>query len=217
MTTTVTGSGKIITKPVKVPAFSRIEATSAFDVSIAIGENADLVLRIDDNLVDLVDVGVSNGTLHLDLKPNTSVRRATLRAEVTARSVSGIDISGAAKVRLADVISGQKLDVTAAGAGRLDGTIRVDEASIDLSGSSDVKLAGSARSLALNESGASHIDAQQLQADDLTTDLSGASRADVSVTNTISATVSGGSSLRYRGSPCFTQKDISGGASITPL
>jgi hypothetical protein len=45
--------------------------------------------------------------------------------------------------------------------------------------------------------------------------LSGASNADVAVRRTISASLSGGSSLRYRGSPTVTRQDVSGSSSIT--
>jgi hypothetical protein len=41
MTTPVTGSGMIITKPVEVSTVSRVEGASAFDVSIAAGGHAE--------------------------------------------------------------------------------------------------------------------------------------------------------------------------------
>jgi hypothetical protein len=51
----------------------------------------------------------------------------------------------------------------------------------------------------------------------LVIDLSGASSAAVTVTDVISAGVSGASHLRYAGSPRFTRKEISGASSITGL
>lgn len=104
------------------------------------------------------------------------MRDATLHADVTARSLSRIDVSGASQVHLSDVLTGTRFEVVVSGAGRLDGTARVDLANVK---------------------------------------LSGASTADVSVTDTISAGVSGASSLTYRGSPEFTRRDVSGGSSIT--
>jgi len=47
--------------------------------------------------------------------------------------------------------------------------------------------------------------------------LSGASSAAVTVTDTISADLSGASQLRYGGSPRFSRKEISGASSITGL
>jgi hypothetical protein len=102
------------------------------------------------------------------------------------------------------------------GAGRLDGTAHVHLATLELSGASNAKLSGSAGRLEVTQSGASQLDAVDLDVSDLAIDLSGASTADVSVTGTISAGVSGASSLRYRGSPTFARREVSGASSIEP-
>jgi hypothetical protein len=56
-----------------------------------------------------------------------------------------------------------------------------------------------------------------LTVESLVIDLSGASSAAVTVTDVISAGVSGASNLRYAGSPRFSRKEISGASSITGL
>jgi hypothetical protein len=68
---------------------------------------------------------------------------------------------------------------------------------------------GSARA-----SGASHLALERLEVDGLEVELSGASNAEVLVRRTISASLSGASSLRYLGSPTLTRQDTSGGSSI---
>ena len=65
--------------------------------------------------------------------------------------------------------------------------------------------------------GASDLDARNLQAADLTVELSGASGATVSVSDTISAELSGASTLRYGGNPHFVRRDVSGASSIERL
>jgi hypothetical protein len=214
----VSGSGTVTSTPIQVPAsgFSRLEVSSSFDVTVSFGDQENVTLRVDDNVVGHLDVGVSDGTLHVGLESGTSVRDATLHADVTARTLSSIDMSGASQVHLSDVLTGERVEVVVSGAGRLDGTARVDLAKLELSGGSNAKLSGSAGRLEVTESGASQLDAVDLDVSDLAIDLSGASTADVSVTETISAGVSGASSLRYRGSPTFTRREVSGGSSIKP-
>ena len=213
----VSGSGNVTSTPVPVPAsgFSGLEVSNAFDVTVSFGDEESVTLRVDDNVVGHLDVGVSEGTLHLGLESGTSVRDATLHADVTARSLSRIDVSGASAVHLSDALTGSKVEVAVSGAGRLDGMAGVDLANIELSGASNANLTGSAGRLQVTGSGASKLDAVKLQVSDLTIDLSGASKAEVSVTGSISAGVSGASSLTYRGSPEFTRRDVSGGSSIS--
>jgi spore coat protein U-like protein len=213
---TVSGSGTVTSTPVPVSTFSRLEVSNAFVVNVSFGDQENVTLRVDDNLVGHLDVGVSAGTLHVGLESGTSVRDATLHADVTARTLSGIDISGASQVHLSDVLTGERVQVVLSGAGRLDGTAHVDLAKLELSGASNAKVSGSAGRLEVTESGASRLDAVDLDVSDLAIDLSGASTADVSVRGTISAGVSGASSLHYRGSPTFTRREVSGGSSIEP-
>jgi hypothetical protein len=53
------------------------------------------------------DAGVSSGTLHLGLKPGTAVQNATLNANVTAPTLSDIEVGGAGQVHLFGDLSGQ--------------------------------------------------------------------------------------------------------------
>jgi len=213
----ITGSGKVVSTPVPVSSFFRLQVGSAFEVNVSISGQESLTLHVDDNVVDRVAVGVSNGTLHIGLKPRTLIQNATLKADVTARSLSSIETSGAAHVHLSNELTGSKVRIAASGASGTDGSVRFDEVDLSLSGASTAKLSGSAPRLVVSASGASDVNAQQLQSTDLTIDLSGASSATVSVTGTVSAVVSGASHLRYQGSPRFTKKDVSGASTVEPL
>jgi Putative auto-transporter adhesin, head GIN domain len=86
---------------------------------------------------------------------------------------------------------------------------------------SDAKLraAVTVPSLArIQGSGSSRIRLQDpLAGDDLHVELSGASNAEVLVRRTISASLSGASSLRYRGAPTLTRQETSGGSSISQV
>jgi hypothetical protein len=79
-----------------------------------------------------------------------------------------------------------------------------------------LQAAVTAPSLArIQGSGSSRISLQDtLAGGDLHLELSGASNAEVLVRRTISASLSGASSLRYLGSPTLTRQDTSGGSSI---
>jgi hypothetical protein len=216
-TSAITGSGRIVSQPVAVTSFSRLEVARAFDVRVSVGSSEQATVHVDDNLVDKLDVRVSDNTLHLDLKPGVSVTNATLRADVTVRQLAGMNGSGASKILLLDEIAGRTLSITLSGASRLDGRIKTANGRIDLSGSSRAKLSGSATRVRVTESGASDLHAQDLTVGSLSIDLSGTSTANVSAIDAISAGLSGDSLLRYRGSPRFTRNDVSGASAVTQL
>jgi hypothetical protein len=208
----VRGSGKVVTKDVAVASFTRLQVSWGFAVTVAVGQPS-LKLRIDDNLDRHLDVGVEGDTLRIGLRRVSSVSDATLQATVTAPSLAQVQGSGSSRVHLQDRLAGDELRVELSGASRLDGPVDLTSATAALSGASQLELSG--RTESASASGASHLVLQQLQVDALEVSLSGASNAEVSVRRTISASLSGASSLRYRGSPTLTRQDVSGGSSVT--
>src|SRR6185295_12759165 len=66
-TTSVTGSGSVVSRDIPVSSFSRLEVGRAFDVRVSVGAAETVTVHVDDNLVEELDVGVSGDTLHVDL------------------------------------------------------------------------------------------------------------------------------------------------------
>jgi len=213
---TVEGSGDVVSRRIDVTAFSRLQVSGTFTATVSVGDAEAVTIRIDDNLVDRLDVRVTGDTLHVGLRSGTSVTDATLEADITVRSLSALDVSGASDVTLADPLASDALSLAVSGASRLTGAVAVGEGRMEVSGASDVELTGSATTCAVTVSGASSLSAGQLTIDRLEIDLSGASDADVAVTGTLSAGASGASSLRYTGSPTVVRSETSGASSIEP-
>lgn len=63
-------------------------------------------------------------------------------------------------------------------------------------------------------SGASKLDAENLKAENVSVDSSGASSATVFVTNELKADLSGATNVTYLGSPKNVQKKTSGASSV---
>jgi hypothetical protein len=213
----VTGSGRVVERAVPASAFDRLRVEGAFDVQVTLGEPESVTVRIDDNLVDRLDAGITDGTLHIRLEPPTSVRDATLEANVVVSVLSGIEVAGASSVRVAGSLETDDLRLEVAGASTLD--LLVDATSIDLGvyGASTVTLGGSASELTSIVAGASSVSALDLTAGTLDADIEGASTLIVNVTTSISARVSGASTLLYGGTPEILSQDVTGASTIAPL
>jgi hypothetical protein len=214
---TVSGSGNIVTRAIQVTPFSKLLVSGSFDVTVSVGSAEAVMVHVDDNLVDSLDVGVSDDELHVGLKSGTSVSNASLEADITVRSLDSLEGSGASTITLSSALAADTMTVTVSGASRLSGPIELGGGSIRLSGASGAELTGSATTVEVTASGASRLDAKGLTIHELTIDLSGASEAEVTVTGSLSAGASGASTLRYAGSPTITRSETSGASSIGPL
>ena len=90
-----------------------------------------------------------------------------------------------------------------------------DIESIRASGAADVEAVGAVRSYSLNASGASDVDAEELVADLVEVDISGASGVEVHATDAISGSVSGASRLRIHGDPKQVGVESSGASNVS--
>ena len=88
--------------------------------------------------------------------------------------------------------------------------------SAEASGASKVTLAGRIETLVAKGLGASSLELGDLEIGDLDIGVSGASKAAVNVTGTLSASASGASNIRYSGDPKIKKSDTSGSSSIGP-
>ena len=214
---TVSGSGNVVTRQIDAPAFSTLEVSDGFTVNVAIGSSQKVTVRVDDNLVDILDVGVSDDTLHIGLESRTDVTDATLEADVTVGSLAALEASGASTVVLVDPVDAVMLTVGLSGASQVTGAIQIGGGSLELSGASRVSLSGSATTLGVTASGASRLDGRELTIDELTIDVSGGSSAEVTVTGSLSAVASGASRVQYAGSPTVAKAEESGDSTIGPI
>ncbi|MPZ87274.1 MAG: hypothetical protein GEU81_04195 [Nitriliruptorales bacterium] len=211
----VRGSGDVVEEDVQVSPFDRIEVSSAFVVEVATGTAPGLTLHVDDNLRDAVDVGVVGGTLRLGLRPDTNVRDATLRAEVTVTDLEAITASGASRIMLDDRLVAEDLALSLSGASRLGATVEFGSADVRLSGSSRTELRGEAEEVSLESSGASRAELADLRVQRLDAELSGSSSATVEVIDTLGVALSGASDLTYSGQPTIERQEVTGAASLS--
>ncbi len=212
----ITGSGRTVTKVFELADFSKVAAGSAFDVMITEGDKFGVAVTVDDNLAEYLEVRQTKGTLQIGLKPNVNIRKATLKAEVTMPSLTGLKLEGATRTKITGFISDQVLDVELGGASNLRGEIKSGNARFRASGASRVELDGSAREARIEASGASTVNLTRFSSEDTWVDASGASHVTVNAKEKLEVKASGASSVQYVGQPASVKTHTSGASSVGP-
>lgn len=212
----VVGSGRSTTQDYDFSDFTRVEIGSAFEARVTQGETYAVSVTVDDNIVQYLDVRVTGNTLHIGLKPLTSLgfRNMTLRAEVTMPDVEALDFSGAVRATVRGFQNDKRVNVTVSGASQLSGDLSSGELRVDASGASRAELTGSTGPLEAHASGASTLRLGSLTATDARVNASGASTIVVNASGRITGDASGASTIRYGGSPASVQVDTSGASSV---
>lgn len=210
------GSGTLETVEPDVGGFSQLVAEFAFDVTLSVGDDVDLVVRADDNVIDDVKASVSGDTLTLGLAG--SYRDVTLEADlvVPEDALTSIRLSGAASVTGVDPLNADGFSIDASGASDVALEVVSNTLAVDASGASTVEMTGSGDVVDADASGASTLRLAGFDASTVTARADGASTVEVSASESLDADASGASTIRYSGDPSDVSSDASGGSTIEP-
>lgn len=211
---TIKGSRNLVTLKMDFTDFDKIRIAHAFHATVKQGENYSVICRLDDNIVDFVDVKKTGKTLEIGLKKEKSLESATLKAYITVPNLKSLSLEGAANVLLSDFDFAHDFTLDLSGASSATGSMNVHTLRAILSGASSLFLQGTSERLHVTASGASSLVLDQLSSQQGFIELSGASHASVTITETLDANLSGASVLNYEGNPRMGKIVTTGASSI---
>jgi len=188
----IQGDGVITTEDRPISEFSKLVVTGGYEIEWSSGKPA-LTISSDQNLLPLVETVVSGNTLQIDSKEEL-VPTKGIKIILSSATLADVQLTGGISFK-ASQITGQDLKLESTGA-------------------SEISVDGSVTNLEVNLTGASKLNAKFLQTQNATLSLIGASEADVTVTDSLKASVTGAGSLTYSGNPKSVEKNITGAGTI---
>jgi hypothetical protein len=198
--------------------FHGISVSDAFDVYLTqANEEAVAVSAAETRDRDKITVEVKDGILHVGLDRSAWRWRGNkkLKAYISFKTLDKLKISGACDVYIQGTIKGEELTIDLSGASDLrKGVIDVSKLSVDLSGASDITLSGKAKQLTVEASGASAFKGRELETDFCNAKATGASDIQITVNKELSAHASGASDVRYKGDGVIRDIRTSGASNI---
>ena len=211
--TGIEGDGKVVKEERKISSFDGLDIGGAFHVYLTQGSQEALTIEADENLLEVIETKVTGGTL--EISTTKSIKDyEELNVYITFKELRDMEISGACHLTGENKFSLSDMDMDFSGACNITLELEANELDCDFSGASQVDLSGRCDRMKLDVSGASDYDAYELEVGTLDADISGAAHARVNVADELTADVSGASSLKYKGDPKVTHRDVSGAASM---
>ena len=184
----VRGSGKRVVQKRQISSFTSISTEGAFEIEVTCQKDPSLEVEGDDNLLEFVTSEVRGNQLRLSSSKSFSTSEP-LRIKITVPNLEGLSVSGAGRIDIKDM-KNQKFE-------------------IDSQGAPNIIVSGTTNTIDINSSGAGKIDTQKLHASRAVVDSKGVSRIDLDVKDQLDVTVSGPSSVTYRGDP-VVNKTVNG-------
>ena len=190
----VRGNGTIKTEQRPVGPFTRIEAGGFYDIQWQPGSPS-FSLTTDENLLSHIETRMNGSVLKIETHGQIAPTHG-VTVVITSTSLTGAELSGALKLK-ATQLSG-------------------DRFALDTSGATRVALAGRANRLIASLTGASKLNAETLETQDVEISVTGAGKADVNATNSLRAAITGAGRVSYGGNPKSVEKKITGAGKISP-
>jgi len=214
---TIRASDGISTRSYSFSDYSALRVSHAFKVYVRFSnEEEKIEVEANENVQDRVVVEKEGNLLRVRLKNNTRLRgNVTLNVFITTQEINNYVISGASQVTLENPLITRDADLKLSGASSFTGEMELSDLRIDASGASHIDLFGTTQWLSARLSGSSDLKDYDLSVEELDIDLSGASDAYLTVTESIEIDASGASTLRYRGNATIDSKRLSGASEIT--
>lgn len=194
-----------------VSDFNRLDIGDAMHVTVVKGTFFEINAKGDRRNLDDLEVSKVGNTLVARFTKNRN-RRHTTYITISMPELVGANFYGATTA----TVGGFDIDefsVNLSGASYAQVDIGAIIIKVNLSGASNLTLAGSSEKVISDVSGASLLKAYSMDAEDFTVTASGASHAYVKASRTLVAEASGASSILYRGEAVVTSK-ASGGSTI---
>ena len=205
------------TKDFSVDDFSRIELNNAFFVTVVNGSSSKVSVKGSGGDIDDLEITVTNGKL--DIRYNKRFRikqlkRYKMEIEVTTPTITEIDARSASDTEISGFGTIAEFTARVSGASTLRLNNVITSLVANISGASKIVLPKEVKKIHAEIRGASTLDAFDGNSTEVFLELSGASKAEVTASTTLSVKASGASKVKYKGDAKVTE-DLSGGSKVT--
>jgi len=184
----IKGSGKRVVEKRSVTPFTSISTEGAFVIDVTCQKDLGLEVEGDDNVLGVVTAEVSNNVLRLRTTQDYSTSEP-VKFRISVPKLEGLSVSGAGHIDIKGLNS--------------------DKFEINSSGAPSINVAGTSKTINIDSSGAGSIDMHNLHASRAVVDSKGVAQIDLDVADQLDVTISGPSSVYYKGDP-VVKKTING-------
>jgi hypothetical protein len=191
--------------------FTAVSASEGLDVFITQGNEFEIVVEADENIIGLIGTDIKNETLRIHAIEN--IGRATKKIYVTLPIITALETSSGAALLTQNAIEAQNIEISASSGSNLQiEELRAENVSMDSSSGAHIRVAGEAEVLNSNASSGSGIKAENLSTAICNASASSGAGITVNVSESLIAKASSGGDIRYTGKATVEHKKSSSGS-----
>ena len=212
---TISGNGIPATEGRITLDFKEVKSEGEFDVHITHGDEFEVVVNAESNIIPYIETNVNNNKLRVYIRGLHNVKnRLPMEIYITTPYLEGITQSGSGIITT-DYFTTNDMDIAISGSGKIETAVDAHNIDASISGSGNLDLSGFSNNGDFFISGSGKINADALELRNCETTISGSGNIWINVDNYLKASISGSGNVFYYGNPSI-EKHISGSGNVIP-
>ncbi len=210
---TIRGNGIEQSENRYVSSFSKINSSGAFIVHVTPGDEYEVVVNAESNILPYIETDSYGNTLKIHIRGFHNVKnQLPMEVFVTTPYLEGLKESGSGIITTG-YFESESMDISISGSGRIETAVDCRYLEGTISGSGVIYISGVATTTNFNISGSGKIDAFDLETNNCVAHISGSGDVLAQVSNLLDASISGSGNVFYIGDPEI-RSSISGSGKI---
>lgn len=204
-------------KPI-VGNFSKLKVSNAINVIVTMDDKESVVVEANEKVMSHIEVKQIGAELSLSIaNPPRNWNTCNVNIYIKAKNLEDIDISGASKLTVANVLKTNKLKLDISGASYATMSVNTPIMEAQIVGASKLELTGNAGISAMEVLGASNVKLNgRFEGENMEMKVLGASSLNAHQVkiNMINTTISGASKVNFQGIATTCELDLSGASKL---
>jgi hypothetical protein len=184
--------------------FTQVTASEGLDVYVTQGDDYEIRVEADENIIDLIGTDIKNGKLRVHAIENIGM--ATKKVFVTLPEITALDASSGADLISRNMIRANKISLEASSGAGIKVELVADEVEVDTSSGADIRMTGEATLMYADASSGSDIRARDFTVKTCHADASSGADISVNVSEFLIADASSGADISYTGEASVEKK-----------
>ena len=217
MSETIKGNGIIVEREFEVTKFNELLCALPATVNFTVSDDCTCKVRVDDNILDRLDIKVDDGSLLLRKQMKTrgglTLKATEFVIDVTAPSLEDINLAGSGDINIHSPLDEKELHVNLAGSGNVvfKEEVNIDQLELGVASSGDISIEkGTVREIEAVIAGSgkivSHAEVQEMDAS-----IAGSGDIIAKVNGTLEYSILGSGDIEYYGNAVVKGEKLGSG------
>ena len=218
-TSSIKGNKTIIQEEISISNYSAIDLSVPGKVIYqqTKGEGSYLQIKVDENILPLIDITVKNNCLTIKAKDNENIDPSMLTITTNSRDLDRINLSGSGTIHLTGKINTNNMNVSISGSGDIiSDDLHSESIDLKVTGSGNATLNGTGKTARFSVTGSGDIHAYNYQVQKGHCRVTGSGDVYTHATESLNASVTGSGDIKYKGNP-QTDNRITGSGNIKQI